>query len=142
MSYSETQEDRQWRCMAIAMCLYRYLERVGELMCAQSVSVTLTGLADYIQAGLASERCEERPAYVHSAWELSRRDFAVERVPEALRKLSTELGANGFDKMLGDGEYATVVLMVVTDVLAKEPSAEGRQSQDADEVAGDLRKAK
>ncbi len=120
MFNSETEEDRQWRCMAVAMCLYRYLERVGELMCAQSILVTLTSLADYMQACLASERCEERPAYEHAAWELSRWDFAVERVPEALRKLSEELGADGFDKMLAKGEFATVVLMVVTDVLHME----------------------
>jgi hypothetical protein len=106
--------------MAISMCLYRYLERVGELMCAQSILVTLTGIADYMQASLASERCEERPAYERVACELSRWDFAVERVPEALRKLSMELGADGFDKMLSKGEYATVVLMVVTDVLRME----------------------
>jgi hypothetical protein len=49
--------------------------------------------------------------------------FGLDKIPEVIRKLSTECGGGGFNKMLTEGEYIPVVLMVVTDVLAQEPSA-------------------
>ena len=113
MTYVDTEEDRQWRCMAIAMYFHRYLERLAELMRTQSIPITLTSLADYMEASLSNDHNDE-----FATWK-----FAVEECPRILRSLANDMGANGFNKMLSEGEYIPVVLILVTDVLAREPSA-------------------
>ncbi len=123
MTYVDTEEDRRWRGMAIAMHLYRYLDALTELMRAQSIPITLTGLADYMEMTLAAERCQECPAWDRAAWVFTGWHFDLDRIPEVIRKLSTELGGNGLDKALAKDEHVGLVLMIVTDVLAQEPSA-------------------
>jgi hypothetical protein len=107
MGKSSTREDREWRCMEIAIYLYRYIEHMYRRMQDSQEPITLTALADYLETNLESDCLEE-----FVAWE-----FAIGRSPEVLRRIADDLGANGFDKALSRGEYVPVVLMMANDVL-------------------------
>jgi hypothetical protein len=113
MSYIETQEDQQWRCMALAMYLHRYLERLGAFLGGQNIPVTLANLAEYMEAGAVNGHHEE-----FAAWK-----FAVEDCPRILRNLAVDICATGFNKMLAKGEYIPVVLIVMTTALDEEPAS-------------------
>jgi hypothetical protein len=106
MGYSPTQEDREWRCMAIAMYLYIYLEQISQQLRDSNQQVTLITLADHLEADFATECPRE-----FACWQ-----FAIRKSPEVLRNLADGLAGKGFDKMLADGEHLVVVLMVVTDI--------------------------
>jgi hypothetical protein len=102
--------DREWRCMVIAIYLYRYIEHVSQQMRGTEERITLTTLADYLEADLVSGCHEE-----FVAWK-----FAIEKSPEILREIAGDLGAIGFDKMLAKGESVPVVLMMANDILRME----------------------
>jgi hypothetical protein len=102
--------DREWRCMAIAIYLYRYIEQACRRMQDSKERITLTTLADYLEADLDSDFRKELVGW----------RFAIDGGPAVLRQIADGLGANGFDKMLSKGECVPVVLMVANDVLRME----------------------
>jgi hypothetical protein len=110
MGKSSTRADWQWRCMAIAIYLYRYVEDVGRQIRGTDERITLTTLADYIEADLKGGRREE-----FAAWK-----FAIDKGPEVLREIAEGLGAEGFNKMLSKGECVSIALMMASDVLRME----------------------